>query len=87
MADSDFLAIGAEAIARDVFANALTVKQVYRLAEGGGWPFFKVGNKLAMRLATARAEIARREEASRAAPAPEPRKRHQRQEPGARRSP
>jgi hypothetical protein len=60
IADGEKLCIGAEAISREIFAGALTTKQVYRLAEKGGWPIFKVQGKLAARPASCRAEIRRR---------------------------
>jgi hypothetical protein len=68
MADHDSLVIGARAIARDIFKDALNEKQIYRLYEQGGWPFLKVLNKLAMKPSAARAEIERREQAARTVP-------------------
>lgn len=60
--DSDEIAIGAAAIAHRCFADAITDRQVYRLAEeNSGWPFFRLRGKLAMRPAAARAEVQRRE--------------------------
>jgi hypothetical protein len=71
MADSDSLAIGAAAIAERCFDDKLSVKQVYRLPQEGGWPIFKIRGKLSMRPSAARAEIERREQAALAAPAAE----------------
>jgi hypothetical protein len=57
----DKLCLGAEAIAREIFNGALSPKQIYRLADKGGWPIFKVQGKLAARPAACRREICRRE--------------------------
>jgi hypothetical protein len=60
-ADADEICIGAEAIARDIFKGKLTPRQVYRLAEEGGWPIFRLRGKLAARPPAVRAEVIRRE--------------------------
>jgi hypothetical protein len=61
--DDDDLAIGAEAISRDVFKEKLRPRQVYRLleTEAEAWGAFKILDKWAMRIGRARAELARRE--------------------------
>jgi hypothetical protein len=53
--------IGAEAIAKSVFGGKISSRQVYRMAEEGGWPIFRVRGKLAARPVAMRAEIERRE--------------------------
>jgi hypothetical protein len=58
------LAVGAKAIARDCFHDAVSERQVYRLAAQGGWPFFRLLGKLAARPSAFRAEAARREAAA-----------------------
>jgi hypothetical protein len=63
VAEAD-LAVGAKAIARDCFYGQVSERQVYRLAAQGGWPFFKILNKLAGRPSAFRAEAARREAAA-----------------------
>jgi hypothetical protein len=61
---ADEIAIGAENIAARCFNKQLSPRQVYRLAEEGSWPFFRLRGKLAMRPTAARAEITRREAAA-----------------------
>ena len=39
--------LGAEAISDRIFGGELTPKQVYRLAEEGSWPIFRIRGKLA----------------------------------------
>jgi hypothetical protein len=57
----DDLEIGAEAIAQNIFKGRVRPRQVYRMAERGDWPFFRILNKLAARPSAMRAEMARRE--------------------------
>jgi hypothetical protein len=59
--DDDKLSIGAVAIARDCFDDDVSTRQVYRLAEEGGWPIFRLRGKLTARRAAMRAELRRRE--------------------------
>jgi hypothetical protein len=63
--DADALVIGAEAISEEIFKGQIIPRAVYRLAEEGGWPIFKIRNKLAARRRPMYAEIERREEAAR----------------------
>ena len=59
--DADLICIGAAAIAKGCFQDQLSVRQVYRLAEEGTWPFVRIRGRLAMRPVAARAELERRE--------------------------
>jgi hypothetical protein len=56
--DDDRLAIGAEAIAREVFENKLTPRQTYRWAENeGATVVFRIRGKLATWVKQARATL------------------------------
>jgi hypothetical protein len=61
MQDDDALVLGAKPIASQCFKDTVNDKQVYRMAEAGGWPIIRVQNKLAARPSAIRAEIERRE--------------------------
>ena len=64
--DHSGLLLGADQIAAKGFGGRLNTRQIYRLAERGGWPIFKVnGSKLAARPKALAAEIERREAAAR----------------------
>jgi hypothetical protein len=55
--DDDVLAIGAEAIAQEVFEGKLNSRQVYRWASEPGAPVFKVRGKIATWVRRARRSL------------------------------
>jgi hypothetical protein len=61
---SEIPVIGAKNIAREVFKDKLNERQIYRMAEAGGWGFFRVQNKLACLPSVMLGEMARRARAS-----------------------
>jgi hypothetical protein len=66
MSDDDTLYIGPEAISQGIFDGKLSKHQVYRLQyDNPPWPIFKIRSKLAAWHKPMRAEMERRQTATR----------------------